>query len=112
MTPALSRSVSTGTWERINAALLEAARSEGLEDGSQVRVDSTETDILSPTDGGLLRDAVQVLTRLLGAARERLGPDTVEFRDRRRAAKRRALEIPSKTVIYGQELTIMTTTTP
>ena len=56
-------SVSAATWERINGALLEAARSDGVEDGSQVRVDSTvtETDILSPTDSGLLGDAVPVL---------------------------------------------------
>ena len=87
-------SVSAATWERVNGALLEAARSEGVEDGSQVRVDSTvtETDILSPTDSRLLRDAVRVLTRLLETARGRLGPEAVKFHDHRRAAKRRALE--------------------
>lgn len=91
-------SVSAATWERVNGALLEAARSEGVEDGSQVRVDSTvtETNILSPTDSGLLRDAVRVLTRLLVEARGRLGPEAVEFHDHQRAAKRRALEIRSK----------------
>lgn len=91
-------SVSAATWERINGALLAAARSEGVEDGSQVRVDSTvtETDILSPTDSGLLRDAVRVLTRLLETARERLGREAVAYRDHRRAAQRRMLEIHSR----------------
>ena len=43
-------SVSAETWERVNATLLETACSEGVEDGSQVQVDSTvtETDILRP----------------------------------------------------------------
>lgn len=91
-------SVSAATWERINGVLLEAARSDGVEDGSQVRVDSTvtETDILSPTDSGLLGDAVRVLTRRLGEARQRLGPEAVAYCDHRRAAKRRVLEIHSK----------------
>ena len=91
-------SVSAATWERTNATLLETARSEGVEDGSQVRVDSTvtETDILPPTDSGLLRDAVRVLTRLLESARGRLGPEAVRFHDHRRAAKRRTLEIHSR----------------
>ena len=91
-------SVTAETWERINAALLEAARSEGVEDGSQVRVDSTvtETDILSPTDSRLLCDAVRVLARLLADARGRLGPESVKFQDHRRAAKRRTIEIHSR----------------
>ena len=91
-------SVSAATWERINGTLLETACSEGVEDGSQVRVDSTvtETDILSPTDSGLLGDAVRVLTRLLAEARQRLGPEAVAYCDHRRAAKRRVLEIHSK----------------
>ena len=91
-------SVSAATWERINATLLATACSEGVEDGSQVRVDSTvtETDILSPTDSQLLRDAVRVLTRLLAEARDRLGPEAVKFHDHRRAAKRRMIEIHSR----------------
>ena len=91
-------SVLAATWERINATLLATACSEGVEDGSQVRVDSTvtETDILSPTDSQLLRDAVRVLTRLLAEARDRLGPEAVKFHDHRRAAKRRMIEIHSR----------------
>ena len=85
------------TWERIGGVLLAAARADGVETGRRVRIDSTvtETHILAPEDSRLLYDAVRVLTRLLGEARERLGPEAVAFRDHRRAAKRRALEIRS-----------------
>ena len=46
----------------------------GIESGTQVRIDSTvtETDILEPSDSRLLYDGVQVLTRLLREARERI----------------------------------------
>lgn len=90
--------VRAETWERIGGALLESARADGVEAGRRVRIDSTvtETHILAPEDSRLLFDAVRVLTRLLGEARERLGPEAVAFRDHRRAAKRRALEIRSR----------------
>ena len=44
-------SVSAGTWERINAALPEAACSEGLEDGSQVRVGTCQKFRLGAASG-------------------------------------------------------------
>ena len=46
---------------------------------------------LSPTDSGLLRDAVRVLARLLVEARGRLGLEVVKFHDWR-VAKRRVLD--------------------
>ena len=91
-------SVSARTWERINLVLLDAARDAGVERGDRLRVDSTvtATHILSPTDSRLLYDGVRVLTRLLSAARDALGPEAVAFHDHRRAAKRRHLEIGSR----------------
>ncbi len=91
-------SVKAETWERIGLLLLADARAAGFEDGSRVRMDSTVTraHILSPTDSGLLRDGVRVLARELQRARERLGADAVRFKDHRRAAKRRHLEIRSR----------------
>ena len=91
-------SIGAGTWERIGRGLLEAARTAGVETGATVRVDSTvtETHILEPSDSGLLYDGVRVLTRLLHRARKKLGPKAVVFRDHRRAAKRRAMEIGSR----------------
>ena len=94
---ALQAAVGAATWERIGAVLLGSARAAGVENGTRVRIDSTvtETHILKPADSRLLYDVVRVLTRLLGEARERLGPESVTFRDHCRAAKRRALEIQS-----------------
>lgn len=90
--------VRATTWERINRRLLSAARDTGVETGERVRIDSTvtATHILEPADSRLLYDGVRVLTRLLDAARERLGADAVAFHDHRRAVKRRALEIQSQ----------------
>ena len=86
------------SWEAINRTLLEMARASGVETGDRVRIDSTvtETHILEPSDSRLLFDGVRVLTRLLGQAREELGAVAVDFHDRCRAAKRRALEAGSQ----------------
>ena len=67
--------VRATTWERINRRLLSVARDTGVETGERVRIDSTvtATHILEPADSRLLYDGVRVLTRLLDAARERLG---------------------------------------
>ena len=83
---------------RINRRLLRVARAAGTETGERVRVDSTvtETHILEPADARLLYDGVRVLTRLLGRARDAFGADVVSSHDHRRAAKRRALEIPRR----------------
>ena len=89
--------VGVATWERIGAVLPGSARAAGVENGTRVRIDSTVTETynLEPADSRLLYDVVRVLTRLLGEARERLGPESVTFRDHCRAARRRALEIRS-----------------
>ena len=73
--------------------LLQDAKLQRIEPGTQVRIDSTvtETDILEPADSRLLYDGVRVLTRLLRQGRERVA--TVSFRDHCRAAKRREQEI-------------------
>ena len=90
--------IGAATWERISRRLLEAARDAGIETGERVRVDSTvtATHILEPADSQLLYDGVRVLTRLLARARDAFGADAVAFHDHRRAAKRRALEIPRR----------------
>ena len=90
--------VSATTWERINRHLLGVASAAGIETGNRLRIDSTVTDthILEPADSRLLYDGIRVLSRLLGTARKRLGPQVVVFHDHRRAAKRRTLEIGSR----------------
>ena len=82
------------TWEAINRTLLGSARQQKLEDGSVVRLDSTVTAALmhEPSDSSLLWDAVRVMVRLLKEADTLLGGGFI-WRDRRRAAKKRARTI-------------------
>ncbi len=40
-----------------------------------------DTRVLEPADSRLLYDGIRVLTRLLGTARKRLGPQVVVFHD-------------------------------
>lgn len=83
------------TVRALNDAVVQAAVTLRLEDGAQLRVDTTvvETDIHFPTDNTLLWDAVRVLTRLV----KRLGahvPSALSgFADRTRRARRRMQEI-------------------
>jgi IS5 family transposase len=85
--------VQAPTWEAINRTVLTSARKLKVEAGDVIRLDSTVTAALmhEPSDSSLLWDAVRVMARLLSAA-ERLGVK-LAWRDRRRAAKRRARAI-------------------
>src|SRR6201993_585439 len=82
--------IGAASWEAINQAVVSRAREAKLDDGAMVRVDSTVTQALThaPTDSSLLWDAVRVLARLLRAAEALV--DGLEWRDHRRAAKKRA----------------------
>jgi IS5 family transposase len=83
------------SWEAINRTLLGSARQQKVEDGSVVRLDSTVTAALmhEPSDSSLLWDAVRVMVRLLKEADSLLGGAAIAWRDRRRAAKKRARAI-------------------
>lgn len=89
------KALRPATLEAINRVLVEAAKKEKVETGGTVRTDCTtvESNIHEPMDSEQLWDSVRVLTRLLGQARELLGPAKVRFSDRRRRAKRRRKEI-------------------
>ena len=89
------KALSAETLERVHWAILEAAADRGIHQGRRVRIDCTqvESNIHHPTDSELLWDCVRVLTRLLHRARKVLGPETIEFHDRTRRAKRRRKEI-------------------
>ena len=87
--------LTPATVRALNAAVIQAAVALGLEDGAQLRVDTTvvETDIHFPRDCALLWDAVRVLTRLVYRLGEPV-PDALRgFADRTRRARRRMLEI-------------------
>jgi transposase, IS5 family len=83
------------TLQAVNKLVVKVAVDLGVEDGEQLRVDTTvvQTDIHHPTDNTLLWDAVRVITRLVGylgkAAQQRFRG----FRNRTRAARRRMQEI-------------------
>jgi transposase, IS5 family len=82
--------IAPGTWETINTIIIEYACQRGIEDGRQVRVDTTavKTDIHHPLDSHQLWDGIRVLTRIL----ERIEVDIARlrgsFHDHRRAAKK------------------------
>jgi IS5 family transposase len=79
--------VSGRVLEWINRVVLADAKASGIEDGRKSRVDCTvtESNILEPSDSGLLWDTVRVLTRSLVIGRKQFG---VPFHDRTRTAKR------------------------
>jgi IS5 family transposase len=83
------------TWEAINQALLASAKQDRLESGARVRLDSTVSKALmdEPSDSTLLLDAVRVMTRLLRRAQTLPAAPAVDWRDRRRLAKKRARAI-------------------
>jgi transposase, IS5 family len=83
------------TWEAVNRMVLASARAEKVETGGVIRLDSTVTAALmhEPSDSSLLWDSVRVMVRLLKEADALLGGSKIAWRDRRRAAKRRAYAI-------------------
>jgi IS5 family transposase len=87
--------ITAPTWEKINHLLIRYAKKENIEKGKKIRTDCTvvKANIHPPTDSSLLNDCVRVLTRLLFKAREGYPQLAFVFRDHRRAAKRRMLEI-------------------
>lgn len=83
------------TLREINRLVVARAAAQGLVTGSRLRIDATvvESDILYPTDGGLLSDTVRVLCRLTGRLSKLVPGSTDDFHDHTRAAKKRAYEI-------------------
>ena len=78
------------TWKAINNLIIQYACAEGVEDGHQVRIDTTgvKTDIHHPTDSHQLWDGIRVLARTLDRAERALARLRGIFHDHRRAGKR------------------------
>ena len=93
------------TLQAINELIVQAAVDLGLEDGNQLRVDTTvvETDIHHPTDNTLLWDTVRVLTRLVGRLGEAMGQAVPGFGNHTRAARRRMQQIQRMTSQQRQQ---------
>jgi len=87
--------LTPATVRALNDAVVDAAVGLGLEDGTQLRVDTTvvETDVHWPTDSTLLWDAVRVLTRLVQRLGEHVPSALRGFADHTRRARRRMQEI-------------------
>src|ERR1700746_337045 len=85
----------SASWEAVNRAVLGSAKQDKLESGATVRIDSTVTAALmhEPSDSALLWDAVRVMTRLLRQAAALPGAPALQWRDRRRLARKRARAI-------------------
>jgi transposase, IS5 family len=100
--------LTPATLRAVNQAVVQAAVQLGLEDGKQLRVDTTvvETDIHFPTDATLLWDTVRTVTRLVHKLHEALPRGVPGFTNRTRSARRRmqALERMSATQRHTQQV--------
>lgn len=93
------------TLQAVNELVVQAAVDLGLEDGKQLRVDTTvvQTDIHHPTDNTLLWDTVRVITRLVGRLDRAVRRGVKGFCNRARAARRRMQEIQRMTPTQRQQ---------
>lgn len=87
--------LSPATLQAINQTVVQAAVQLGLEDGKQLRVDTTvvETNIHYPTDATLLWNAVRTVTRLVDKLHEEMPRGVQGFTNRTRSARRRMQEL-------------------
>jgi IS5 family transposase len=83
--------LTPATMQAINQAVVQAAVQLDLEDGKQLRVDTTvvETNIHFPTDATLLWDTVRTVTRLVEDLHKILPRGVQGFTNRTRSARRR-----------------------
>ncbi|MGA8313801.1 MAG: ISNCY family transposase, partial [Terriglobales bacterium] len=83
--------IAPPTMVAVNQLVVQAAVELELEDGKQLRVDTTvvETNIHHPTDATLLWDTVRTITRLVDNLDEKLPRGVKGFTNRTRSARRR-----------------------
>ena len=83
--------LTPATLAAINQCVVQQAVVLGLEDGKQLRVDTTvvETNIHHPTDATLLWDTVRTITRLVEDLHQKLPRGVKGFTNRTRSARRR-----------------------
>ena len=89
------KSISSKTWEAINRIIVAHAKSNGVERGSESRIDCTvvSSNIHEPSDSTLLWDGVRVITRILNQLKANQEDFPVPFSDHTSRAKRRMLGI-------------------
>lgn len=98
------------TMRALNEAVVAAAVGMGIEDGAQLRVDTTvvQTNIQFPTDSKLLWDCVRVLTRLVERLVEQLPRLSGRFHNRTRFARRRMQELQRMTPLQRRSAQVPT----
>ncbi len=86
--------ISDVTWEVISQQLLKDAKTQKIEKGDVIRIDSTvtDTDIHEPTDSWLLWDSVRTIVRLMDKA-VKLTECSIPWVNHRRGAKKKMHEI-------------------
>ena len=91
--------LTPATLAAINQAVVQAAVALGVEDGKQLRVDTTvvETNLHYPTDATLLWDSVRTITRLIDHLDEQLPRGVKGFTRRTLSARRRMQTIQRMT---------------
>ena len=91
--------LTLATLQAVNQAVVEIAVQLGLEDGKQLRVDTSvvETNIQFPTDATLLWDTVRRVTRLVEHLDEILPRGVEGFTNRTRSARRRMQQLERMT---------------
>jgi len=84
------RRIESETWEQLNTALMQIARSREIDTGDKIRIDTTsvETNIKHPTDASLLEDGVRILTRLSQKAMKVFPKVEFAFHDRTKVSKK------------------------
>jgi len=91
----LIRLIRPETWRLINESLLTVGIKKNVEDGKEIRHDTsvTQADIAFPLDSRLLWDSVRVLCRHIVRLRQAAPELVFTFHDRTRAVKKLAYRI-------------------
>ena len=102
--------LTPATLKKINAAVIQAAVDDGLEDGKKLRADTTvvESDVHWPTDATLLWDIVRVLIRLIGRLRKIIPNDVPRFPNRKRSARKRMQKLQRMTAAQRKNQQVST----
>lgn len=89
------KSLSDDTWEKADRVIVGYAKSQGIEKGRKIRIDSTavESDVHYPTDSSLLQDVIRVITRCLAEGKELSPAPAYTFANHNRVVKKREIKI-------------------
>ena len=95
------KAIGNATWEKTNEVLVQYAKRRKLENGKQLRTDTTvvQANMHYPTDARLLWDSIRVLTRLMIRSRKLLPQADFGFANRTKRSKKLCYKI---TMVKGR----------